>query len=444
VRDTCIAHSSQVQAVVKKALSRMQLVLANIKVLLPVYRPVVGNYARLNIFALPPGQNSSAPTLSATIAELLPDAEPRQALTEFTKLQQRAGVHCDRGGTTRQAWARASEEFPELKLGRKLVERLLISRPTTGDLERTFRVMREAKPAQRARMLDTTVEDFLFAELSPPVKCLRQVVASSSRSTLDSGAKTEATSTYMERVLRLHVRLYGAKKAFTAQSRKRRRDADVPREADSSIAQRERATGPTTDADYARSRERVLQELLAADDATRAERLRSGPFGAISNIRGVAAPAAASVVAKAETRASRETARQASASAAAAKARAKVQKKVIKTSVQRARTKNQQDGPTIPAGIALGRRRDVAAFERARRLGFRCMEDPVDFVRAMAKTRSKAPGRGHLVLVPLNVQTDFVYAARLAASLVGAYVADETNFSSTNYTLVRGCCLLGG
>ena len=49
--------------------------------------------------------------------------------------------------------------------------------PCTGNLERRFRVYREQKNEERARMLDATVEQLLLVEFAPPSAAMRAALA---------------------------------------------------------------------------------------------------------------------------------------------------------------------------------------------------------------------------------------------------------------------------
>ena len=48
---------------------------------------------------------------------------------------------------------------------------------TPGIWERRFRVLREQKNEERARMLDATLEDLLLVDFAPPSAAMRAVVA---------------------------------------------------------------------------------------------------------------------------------------------------------------------------------------------------------------------------------------------------------------------------
>ena len=68
----------------------------------------------------------------------------------------------------------------------------------------------------------------------------------------------------------------------------------------------------------------------------------------------------------------------------------------------------------------------VHASLRTRR--FELTFNPLDFVDRVFSVRDRAPSRGHLVLVPRGVRTDYAVAARLAAALLGAHMATSDDY----------------
>ena len=54
----------------------------------------------------------------------------------------------------------------------------------------------------------------------------------------------------------------------------------------------------------------------------------------------------------------------------------------------------------------------------------------VAFFKEVLIVRSRAPAREHLVITPLTVNTDFALCARLAAGLLGTYLAEAKDFES--------------
>ena len=129
--------------------------------------------------------------------------------------------------------------------------------PYTGNLERRFRVFREQKSEERARMLDATVEQLLLVEFAPPSAAMRAALAHATDS--------RAMLTYMEQLakkqepLRKHVRV----------QQKERRDAHVPRD---KIAQESRLLqlgAPESDAAFARKRKLSVHNMLRASPQER-------------------------------------------------------------------------------------------------------------------------------------------------------------------------------
>ena len=78
---------------------------------------------------------------------------------------------------------------------------------------------------------------------------------------------------------------------------------------------------------------------------------------------------------------------------------------------------------TTGPGVALTRDEDSSVHATLRRRRFKLVHNPLNFVELVLATRASAPRRGHLVLVPHGVRTDFAVCARLAAALLGTHMA---------------------
>ncbi len=97
----------------------------------------------------------------------------QNAIAELRRLLKRAEWHQRQGCATRQAWGRAAAEWPELRIGRRLVELFLVWKTSSGNMERRFRRYAEARCPERARLLDTSVEECALVDQAPPSKTLR-------------------------------------------------------------------------------------------------------------------------------------------------------------------------------------------------------------------------------------------------------------------------------
>ena len=78
---------------------------------------------------------------------------------------------------------------------------------------------------------------------------------------------------------------------------------------------------------------------------------------------------------------------------------------------------------TTTEGSLLTRDEDSSVHGSLRRRRFTLVHNPIDFVQQVLAVRARAPRRGHLVLVPHGVRTDFAVCARLAAALLGTHMA---------------------
>ena len=160
----------------------MQAIVANVKENMKFYRSKHSWLYAFSAFSLPS-------TLTATVAagaQAADDAEAslrricceaelpaEKAIVELRRILKRAEWHKRHGGTTRQAWGRAAAEWPELHVGRRLVELFLIWKTSSGNLERRFRRFSEVHCPERARLLDTSVEECALVDQAPPSKLLR-------------------------------------------------------------------------------------------------------------------------------------------------------------------------------------------------------------------------------------------------------------------------------
>ena len=120
---------------------------------------------------------------------------------------KRAEGHRRDGGTTRQAWGRASAEWNECDIGRRLVELFLIWKTASGNLERRFKRFSEVHCPERARLLDTTGEECTLVDQAPPSRLLRTWLEQQKRTEPGEahGPHSPATRWY-RRVLQLHER----------------------------------------------------------------------------------------------------------------------------------------------------------------------------------------------------------------------------------------------
>jgi hypothetical protein len=189
-----------------------------------------------------------------------------------------AEKHHRRGCSTREAWGRASAEWPELVSGRMLVSLFLIWKTSQGNLERRFRRVRETATVQRAALLDVSLENcMLVMEHTPSSQTLRALQTSISE------GRTTAKKNFFSQILNLHEQLHGPKKQSTAGPRAERRDAEVRR---TRVSDR---PGPETEAAFGRKREAAVSAVVAATPSKRAHMLSHAPLGLAQVAQEVAA-----------------------------------------------------------------------------------------------------------------------------------------------------------
>ena len=132
----------------------MQTIVANVKENMKLYRAEHSWLHAFTAFRLPSPLSATDAPLSATDAGAT-EAEAGaclrricreaflsfpEAIAQLRQLLKRAEWHHQRDGcTTRQAWGRAAAEWPELHIGRRLVELFLVWKTSSGNIERRFR-----------------------------------------------------------------------------------------------------------------------------------------------------------------------------------------------------------------------------------------------------------------------------------------------------------------
>ena len=185
------AAEREVKDIVAKALRKARVLVATIREYMDVYRNPAGWLHAFSAFRLPSPLAGSArdqrragsarETDAREARDLLMRIAERagcgpEAVDQLLRILPRAESHARSGCGAKAAWGRASAEFPELKGARELVTCLLCLRSSTGNRERMFRVYRELRTAQRARLADATVDDLLVGTQAPPGAAMQSAV----------------------------------------------------------------------------------------------------------------------------------------------------------------------------------------------------------------------------------------------------------------------------
>ena len=410
------------RAVIHHALGRVQVLVANMRELMKLYRPDHSWLHAFTAFRLPSplaasdggggadGKTEALHCLKRICEEAGLPVE--QACAELATLLPRAEkFYKEDACQASAAWGRASAEWPELQSARRLVELCLVWKTSTGNLERRFRRFREIRCPERARLLDVTVEGCVLVEQAPSSRMLQQDEVLRSR--------------YCEPVLKLNQQLNGCKN--TRRRIKQRRDAGVPRVAAAML------TTPNTEAAFGRKREAAIAEVVAESPSKRAHRIDQARPGLAMIAREAAEaiaihPAAASaiVIERVAKRAVPIRERDMRGALAAAKGRAKREQTTVQSSTANRRNADRAAGSAPTPGIMLVRLSDAEAVQKARRLRFRLTSDPVDFVAQVASAPGSR-GLGHVVLTP-PATTDFAVCAAFAAAFMGCFQATAQDF----------------
>ena len=198
--------------------------------------------------------------------------QPREALVESQRLLPRAEALQKGGCSTREAWGRASAEFPELKAGRELVDIYLIWKTSTGNLERRFRTYSEVMTVQRSSLFDTTAETMMLADQAPPSGRLRALLHSETAAPAATDTSGHKKRDYLPELQLWHGELHPATRERGANG-KQRRDAGVPRAPVAASA------APATEAAFGRQREAAIAAASPRKARTHGARDDLGPAG---------------------------------------------------------------------------------------------------------------------------------------------------------------------
>ena len=111
----------------------------------------------------------------------------------------------------------------------------------------------------------------------------------------------------------------------------------------------------------------------------------------------------------------------------AASAAAKREDLVLQSSLQPAL--DPTDAPPRLAGILLALPKEERACRQASCLGFRLVQDPVEFVSQVGR-QAMSSRKGHVVLAPAAGHSDYAVCAQIAAVIMGAWYTDAKSFIS--------------
>ena len=341
---------------------------------------------------------------------------------------KRAEWHQRDGCTTRQAWGRAAAEWPELHVGRRLVELFLIWKTSSGNLERRFRRFAEVHCPERARLLDTSVEDVSILDQAPSSKILRMWREQQERSEPgEAHGPHSSASRWFKRVLRLHERVQGP--TGERKPKASRRDKGI---------EREFRPDRDTEAAFGRKRAAAIDAIVAASPSKRRRILADGAPVLAALARETAqgsgedrVNAAATVVASVAKREGKARERYLGGAKAAATARNAREKKVFSSATPGPADRDADLVTARAPGLMLVRLGSVGARRKAQRLRFHLVNDPVDFLACVAKQNSSGKrAKGNVVLVDTaDAQTDFGVAAKIAAAFTGAFFTTPDEFA---------------
>ena len=422
---------------VKAALRRVQTIVANAKENMKLYRAEHSWLHAFTAFRLPSplsatdaGATEAATEAEACLRRICREASlsEEKAIAQLRRLLKRAEWHQRDGCTTRQAWGRAAAEWPELHIGRRLVELFLVWKTSSGNVERRFRRFAEVHCPERARLLDTSVEECALVDQAPPSKLLRSWLQQQERTEPGEAHGPHSTAgRWYRRVLQLHER-------FQARMAERRPRAE---RRDKGIA-REPRPDRRTEAGFGRKRAAAIDAMVAASPSKRprilaeaAPDLAALALGAAQGSGADPVGAAATVVASVAKREGKARERYLGGAKAAAKARSTREKKVLRSATPGPAGRDAYLATAPRPGLMLVRLGNEEARRKAQRLRFQLVHDPVDFLARLAKQDRKAARKsGNVVLAATaDTATDFGIAAQIAAAFTGAFFTTPIDFA---------------
>ena len=425
-------HSEAVRVTVDAALRRAQTIVANVNKNMKLYRAEHYWLHAFTAFRLPSplsatdaGATEAATKAEACLRRICREASlpEEKAIAQLRRLLKRTEWHHRDGCTTRQAWGRAAAEWPELHIGRRLVELFLIWKTSSGNVERRFRSFAQVHCPERARLLDTSVEECAIGLQAPPSKLLRSWLQQTEPGEAHDPHSTAAR--WYRRVLQLHEH----NRARIAPRRADRRDKGIAREPQADHR---------TEAGFGRKRAAAIDAMVAASPSTRpriiaeaAPDLAALALGAAQGSGADPVGATATVVASVAKRAGKARERYLGGAKAAAKARSAREKKVLRSATPGPAGRDAYLATAPRPGLMLVRGGDLEARKKAERLRFQLVFDPVEFLGRLAKQdRKAARGRGNVVLAATTAETtDFGIAAQIAAAFVGAFFTSPIDFA---------------
>ena len=263
----------------------------------------------------------------------------------------------------------AAAEWPELHIGRRLVELFLVWKTSSGNVERRFRRFAEVHCPERARLLDTSVEDCSLLDQAPPSKLLRTWLQQQERTEPGEAKGPDSTaSRWFSRVAKLHDERFQARIA-EKRPRAERRDKGFAR-------------GPRPDsraeADFGRKRAAAIDTIVATAPSKRPRILAEAAPDLAALARGAAQGSeeepvqpAATVVASVAKREGKARERYLGGAKAAAKARSTREKKVLRSATPGPAGRDAYLATAPRPGLMLVRLGDQEARRKAQRLRFR-------------------------------------------------------------------------
>ena len=342
----------------------------------------------------------------------------KKVYLELKQLLPAAEAHRAAGASIREAWGRASADFPEYADGREGINLLLSATISTGAVERLLRLVPWQEQKNRARMLNSTLESLILASQAPLVQDMADCKPN------DLGhSSIILKGPYLPKILRRYVELYGSQKPCS--QRKRRRDTGIALSPEKIKQQRLARGAPETEAEFLRKREVAIEKITAATPEETQQLL-------VNSLMGPPVPPEEEVVQQALQGPAYTKALQQAASIASRKH--KLHHRSLGPGIPGSRQASKKtrwshtgpgEGSIIPAGLALVLSMHEEVLYVLRRKRFTIHQgDPVTFIKACISMSARKKC-GHLVVIDSH-QRDFISTAAVACRIVSGFLCETS------------------
>ena len=179
-------------------------------------------------------------------------------LSQLQQLAPAAQAHFRRCQDERQAWARASLDFPEYAEAREAISLYVGFTECTTQVERDLKQVPLQESKQRASLLNSTLEQVMLTNImAPDVEDICQQTKNG-----DGRLVVRPVTNYLPDIVKRYHSMFGFKLARKA--RKKRRDAGLAKDPETLRAKRKQRGQPKPEAEFLRHRDSAIGRMCKA------------------------------------------------------------------------------------------------------------------------------------------------------------------------------------